>query len=786
MAGRIPGPSSGSQEALNSMISQLHSKVKLNEAVESQNRKRISHLQEENALLKRENSALKDKNSSLEKEMGHLKKADGRERDQVNLGLNTKAMSGYPGGSHYLGTIEKPTALSSPDVTGHPKGSSAPTRIKEQSKFCEEIFENKLSSCLEVKNLLQDLAAYIGKSLAQHGEAQTRESNLKLEVRNWHDISKYLLQFFALLQGIVISLGNDDDSVAPAWLNMALGSETDRSVRQQVYQIWRLMHWNIHHLLNNSGKPPAKSQSKIDKWFVKEMDKCMGNDDVASAVDNLLKSVSKNLGIVEEQVVEGLSMSISMETEEVSSGVSSSDSSISSAIPAEDLWTFRSLFQKLVEKIDHLCFNIGESQNLDDVDEMERDMYLPQREALENYDLGNLLRLMSSTIQSLSQEVVSVNAERGLCQRCGHDNGIEPNGDRINDHTLLSQRRQGQLPTGFNSAGPSGLKSRESTSQTAKMPLPPSFTLMSGGAMPKMPVAVRPPQGTFHGIRGPLPPKQLTVLQNSNPHARSKSDTFLSPQQKKVTDQSLLSKPSSLDSVFKRQSIPLGISTSPPSEIFSRRFAEHSSDSDDDYPVRGPPDTPPEVRSFEHLLIGKDSIANSSESSGKIDKLGAFSKYAMQSASQPRDNVALYDRKLPLSQVQQCTGDNSGTTQDMLLPSSVQWSSVQFKDGGMASPTLGAMSQLNTAQQRSQHMNYFSAIPQDSSLNTYSEDLERDGLETLTNFSNPSSKEGRVCPVCNMLFPDYVPMQAVQSHINLHFDESPGSFEVVAENYDNK
>lgn len=432
MAAHSRGASSGSQEALHSMISQLNSKLKSNETVLSSNKKQLSSVQENNASLRKENDSLKEIISSLRKEMGQLKIIYGKERrDQGDYALNAKVMSAYPGGQPRFGNSELSPGSSSPDMTAHSGGGSVPGRIREHGPFCAEIFEGKLSNDSDVKKLFQDLASTTGEKLAQLGEVQSREADLKLQVGGCQVIFRHLLQFFVLLQGIVINSGTDDGTTVPAWLDVALENESNRSIRQQVCKMWRLLQWNIHHTLNNSRKRSAKSQVKIDEWFDQHMDMLNVPDDMESAVANLLKSMSRDFGVVEEQVVEGLSMSISMEPDEVSSGISSSDSSLSSAIPAEDLWKFKSLLQSLVEKIDSVYQRLGKSGDLDGLDDMERDMYLPQREALENYDLGNLLRLMSHVIQTLSQEAISINAERGQFQRSGQDINSETKGDRI-------------------------------------------------------------------------------------------------------------------------------------------------------------------------------------------------------------------------------------------------------------------------------------------------------------------------------------------------------------------
>lgn len=429
MAAHSRGASSGSQEALHSMISQLNTKLKSNE---TENRKQMSSMQENNASLRKENDSLKEIISSLRKEMEQLKIIHGKERrDQGDYALNAKAMSAYPGGKPRFGNSELSPGSSSPDMTAHSGGGSVPGRIREHGPFCAEIFEGRLSHDSDVNKLIQDLASAIGEKLAQLGEVQSRESDLKLLIENCQVIFRHLLQFFVLLQGIVRNSGTDDGTTVPAWLYVALENESNRSIRQQVCKMWRLLQWNIHHTLNNSRKRSAKSQVKIDEWFDQHMDMLNVPDDMESAVANLLKSMSRDFGVVEEQVVEGLSMSISMEPDEVSSGISSSDSSLSSAIPAEDLWKFKSLLQSLVEKIDSVYQRLGKSGDLDGLDDMERDMYLPQREALENYDLGNLLRVMSHVIQTLSQEAISINAERGQFQRSGQDINSEAKGDRI-------------------------------------------------------------------------------------------------------------------------------------------------------------------------------------------------------------------------------------------------------------------------------------------------------------------------------------------------------------------
>lgn len=771
---RIASPNSlrsnQGQEALNSMITQYNNKIK---ELESQN----SFLNER--LREKEVQIVLLKNSQPVPTALGRKKLDLPRRSRLDLVSHSSGSSSSSSSSAVL-NLDTKTATDS--------------KKRGEDSFCSDIFEGKLSSEGELKKKFQDLATVFGQKLVQLADLQTKKAAQESEINQNKDLTKSILKFFRHLE--VMCRDHERSNLEiPVWL-YSIPEKASSSTKYHIANTWKLLHYALHLSCDDSEKPSALTQQDADKWYAncQSTEPTARREDLENASINLYKLICTDLRVIQERDSEGLSLSII--PGEISPDESSNESSLSTKIPATELWQVRTIFQGLVEKVEDLRNTArlkgSGGSGADDFDDMN-DMYLPPRDALETYDLGKLLKLMNSVIQDLSLKVTSLNEEKRLCQRCQQDIdlGISPS-------SAAWIKPHGNGPS-------SELHSRETAAQPS---IPRPLQLLSsnsGGTIPK--VAGRPHEGVFRGISGPLPPRQLTVLQNSSHHQRSELSSSL-----------LRSKPNSVDSVFRRPGSSGGVT--PPARRFALNIGPNQSfsDDDEDYEIRGPPDTPPEVRAMEGMQINRTD-RNLSALHGQVAHLRQRSGDSGVDISQPHFDIGLRTRPesqdrfaTPYSQVQQCTGDNSKTRQDMLLPSSVEWSTVQLKQGGMASPTLEAMGRFSSSMHLAEksiknrqctvckipfpdkspadiyehiQSHLVQRSPESSLAGGGMADAVVDGLVTMTAGSTGLSQVllERDCPVCHINFPEYVPLKAIESHINLHFDENAGSFEVVDENF---
>ena len=399
--------------------------------------------------------------------------------------------------------------------------------------------------------------------------------------------------------------------------------------------------------------------------------------------------------------------------------------------------------------------------------------------------------------------------------------------------------------------GPSyGLQSRQSLGQAAhniRQPIPvmPASSRQSLGQaahnirqpIPVMPasiasaipkISVRPSMNNSYGVSRMMQPQQVTRIQNANALTRSKSDSsseVLHRRKSELQNDHPSSRPSSLDSVFSPNDKEARTEPqrSPVQDHASQNLGQSMSDSDEEYEVRGPPDTPPEVRALEGLHVSSSNSLDSPEMQKRhlyqVADGGSLGASEDLETLGPDSYAFTYGRipDVPYSQVQQCTGDNTSTRQDMLLPSSVDWTTHQLKAGGMQSPTLEGMNRFSSSMHMARQsiadrkcavckidfpesesqaaiFDHIQVHYQRKSPLTSLEDLEADfEADTLrgaasdkqserTSDNHQEAQEMR-CPICQVVFPAYVPLQARNEHINLHLDASISGFEVVKDDY---
>ncbi|XP_071493169.1 uncharacterized protein [Diadema antillarum] len=821
----------GGQEALHSMITQFKAQIK---GLKTQNK----HLSDTNKRLSDTVKQLQ-----LEQSQGNPSgKATGLENGSgESYGTELEAKS--PGASSQsevsLGCQSEPGSnggdVCAVDVSAGIHVSGADIQFGEEAG---QLFR-------EVVHIHQQL-------LKEKDSLERRRRGQEVYIKQSKAAVKHALEFLHLLEELTSHVQGHSEGTAtelPIGIRTILGEGDSGVLVSVVRRVWRVLLWSLYNVSEDKKILPSVSEDDIDVWYnVHKQDLQRNVENPDKELMELHTRMCSDFDIIKSES-DGLARSILMPQED-SLDQPEDEPAENSELAVTELLRFKIMLESMAKAVGTYHASGEARRRKESLERQESELYLPQKESLETYDLGNMLMTTNSVIESLSNKVTVLESERRLCKNCRRHLEDGPSMAGPGDANYPMFKKSSLLASRFLSGSPvsppqalsSGLRSGESTSnvspgapggKSAFQPVHQTVATRNGQLLPPRPVP-----GMFHGIRGPLPPRQLTILQNSNLPARSKS--YSGPEgalsrKKELVNQEANVKSSSWESVF-----PPATGLAKTNGVVPRKVSQEDwhiesnlshSDSDEDYEVRGPPDTPPEVRAmdFQRRRSNMNEVPERVRLRGggvrRPSNFDDTEETWLHHAHHPYSNAVSreavhHDPYVPHyvhSQVQQCTGDNVNSQQDMLLPSSVEWSTIQLKDGGIPSPTLenmrgssamrfaeqsirdrrcaicycqfkGTSSRADIIAHIRKHMHRDSPDGSDTEDGHHG-DVQASAATGSGGSGAASSKEGMLlkqCPVCDIKFPAYVPLQARQSHINLHFEGNGGgveSFEIIGEMY---
>ena len=290
-------------------------------------------------------------------------------------------------------------------------GAEAALDLKNvRSTLHSELLENKLIHDHDLKLRMGDLVSTFIQKLAEVADCQVRVDDIDRKISQLEATLNYTESFFSILNHIFVPLYGRTSGSIPSWLSFLL--EKSEANTSEMGRVWRLLQWNLHHS-SNKKLQTSITQQRVDEWYAMKQEETENVvQDSRKTWAKLYAEMCRDLNILKEPASAGSSPA-----------ASSSGSSLSSKIPAEELWKFKTIIQSLVDKYEELFQEVTilrseAGQDGNDMHDIENDLYLPQKEALETYDLGRLIQTMNSVIEKLSLELAAASAEKKLCQRC--------------------------------------------------------------------------------------------------------------------------------------------------------------------------------------------------------------------------------------------------------------------------------------------------------------------------------------------------------------------------------